>query len=65
MNEIIKYVIAGFTSVTLFTFLFWISPVIVFAGVSLMILFFMSLMVGYVIIDTYETWKKNNEKKNK
>lgn len=65
MNEIIKYVIAGFTSVTLFTFLFWISPVIVFAGVSLMILFFLSLMVGYVIIDTYETWKKNNEKKNK
>jgi hypothetical protein len=65
MNEIIKYVIAGFTSITLFTFLFWLSPVIVFAGVSLMILFFMSLMVGYVVIDTYETWKATNEKKNK
>lgn len=65
MNEIIKYVITGFVAITLFTFLFWLSPVIVFAGVSLLILFFMSLMVGYVMIDSYLIWKKNKEKKNK
>lgn len=62
MNELIKYLVVGFTSITVFSLLFYLAPLILVAAIAILILFLMSVLVGYLIVESYDIWRDNNGK---
>lgn len=62
MNELIKYLVVGFASVTTFSLLFYLAPLTIFVALLIFILTLMSLSVGYLIVEAYNLWRQNNGK---
>ena len=62
LKEYTRYMVTGFATITLFCLLFYIAPYMILFGLLAMLLLIMSLAVGYIIVDTYDMWRKDNDK---
>ena len=62
LEETHRYLIAGFAVMTAFCLLVYFAPFVVIFGFVLLFFTLMSLAVGYLIIDTYDMWRKDNDK---
>ena len=60
--NLIKLLVVGFSAITTFCLMFYFAPWTVVFALFLMIITLLSFAVGYIIVDTYEQWRKDNDK---
>lgn len=58
----IRYMVAGFSAIVIFCLMFYFAPYMIIFGLCLLFLATMSLAVGYIIVDTYDRWRQDNDK---
>ena len=62
MNDMLRYLIVGFTAITLFCLLLYFEPYFIIFALFAMFIAIMSLAVGYIIVDSYDVWRETNDK---
>ena len=54
--------VVGFTALTIFCLLFYFAPWMIMFALIAMFFALTSLALGYIIVDTYDMWRKDNDK---
>ena len=62
MNDMLRYLIVGFTAISLFCIMFYFEPYFILFALAAMFIAIMSIAVGYIIVDTYDRWREDNDK---
>jgi positive regulator of sigma E activity len=62
MNDMIRYMVTGFAALAVFCLLFYLEPYSILFALFAMFVANMSLAVGYIIVDTYDRWREDNDK---
>jgi positive regulator of sigma E activity len=62
MNDMIRYMVTGFAALAVFCLLFYLEPYSILFALLAMFVAIMSLAVGYIIVDTYDRWREDNDK---
>ena len=60
-NNLFRYMVVGFTAVTIFCLIFYFAPYMILLGMAALFVALMSLAVGYIIVDSYDMWRETND----
>jgi hypothetical protein len=65
MVDLVRYGSVGLTSLTVFCLLGYFAPFVVILSLVGLFVGIMSLAIGYVIVDTYDQWRKDEQNKSR
>lgn len=65
MVELLKYGSVGLASLTAFCLIGYFAPFVVILSLLGLFVGIMSLAIGYIIVDTYEQWRKDEQNKSR
>ena len=62
MVDLVRYGSVGLTALLAFCLFGYFFPFVVFLSLIGFFIGVMSLVIGYIIVDTYDQWRKDNDK---